>query len=311
MRLRGHVLQVSLLGLALAGAGLTGCGESASADSGLTAWLRVNGGQFIPGELTDDDVKTGPTVDPKPSSTRVFPGATDRTITGFAALSTSAILLGIEGDSGHWEIPHGPKDIDPQWTFRASVSYSPDIPLGKRAMRFRAVDADGNLGPIQSYSLNVDLPAPKGALVIQLAWDTEADLDLHVRILDPSVKNGYFDVWNKAPLALPPGDSGFSKADVANAGKLLFDSNASCVIDGARHEEIVFPSTFPPGPYEVRVDTASLCGEPAARWHVAAFTNPTGAPTLIQEAYGESTDRDTVAAHDAASGLLAFTFSPQ
>jgi len=66
----------------------------------------------------------------------------------------------------------------------------------------------------------------------------------------------------------------------------------------------------PPGPYEVRVDTFSLCGEATARWHVTAFTSPAGVPTLIQEAFGQSTDRDTLASHGAESGVLALSFSP-
>jgi hypothetical protein len=33
-----------------------------------------------------------------------------------------------------------------------------------------------------------------------------------------------------------------------------------------------------------------------------------GTPTLIQEAFGQSMDRDTLASHGADSGVLAFSF---
>ena len=65
----------------------------------------------------------------------------------------------------------------------------------------------------------------------------------------------------------------------------------------------------PPGTYEARVDTFSLCSEATARWHVAALTNPVGTPTLIKEAFGQSLDRDTLGSHGADSGVLAFSFT--
>src|SRR5262249_43068784 len=116
----------------------------------------------------------------------------------------------------------------------------------------------------------------------------------------------------RAPLALPPrssSDMPFTRAEINAAGRLQFDSNSQCVIDGQRHEEVIFPMAVPPGTYEVRVDTFSLCSEVTARWHVVAFTNPAGTPTLIAEAFGQSLDRDTIASHGADSGVLAFTFT--
>jgi hypothetical protein len=312
----GRVNALFWLATLLASALATGCG-GASSQSGLTAYLRVANGQYEPGELTNDPGAAEPTVDTiKSANTHVFPGAESRAITGSVNGSAVAILIGLEGDNAHWLVRVGVPDLEMigNFTFSASLSYSPDLPTGGRALRFRAIDANGNLGPVQSLSLIVGTTAPEGALVIQLNWDTEADLDLHVRIFDASVPTtGYFDVWNKAPLALPPkasSDPPYTKAEIAAAGRFLFDSNAQCVIDGQRHEEVVFPGVIPPGPYEVRVDTFSLCAESTARWHVAAFTNPTGTPTLIREAFGQSTDLDTIGSHGAASGRLAFSFSP-
>jgi len=322
LAIRPVVLRLVLATALLAGTGAAGCGGE-DPSTGLTAYLRVANAQYEPGELAADTGATEPTVNTiKAANTRVFPGALSRSVSGTVDQEAVAVLIGLEGDDAHWLVPVGTRDIETMvdWTFSASLSYSPGTPTGPRALRFRAIDAGGNLGPVQSLSLTIGSPAPIGALVIQLTWDTEADLDLHVRITDPSVpKTGYFDVWNKAPLALPPkasSDPPYTRTETAAAGRLLFDSNSQCVIDGQRHEEIVFPGTVPPGPYEVRVDTFSLCGEPTARWHVAAFTNPMATPPavqepmLIQEAFGQSNDRDTVASHGADSGVLAFTFSP-
>ena len=306
-------LAVLLVALPAWGGLAPGCGGAAP-QSGVTAWLRVPTGQYEPGELTTEPGVMEPTVDTITThNNQVFPGATGRSITGSVNGKAVAVLIGLDGDSAHWLVPVGVPDFEimGNFTFAASVSYSPDLPLGKRQLQFRGIDVDGNLGPIQSLALSVGLTAPQGNLVVQLDWDTEADLDLHLRIIgtDPNVKP--IDVWNKAPLALPPAPAGapYTRADVMAAGRLQLDSNSQCVIDGQRHEEIVFPGVVPPGTYEVRVDTFSLCGEATARWHVAAFTNPAGTPTLIQEAFGQSQDRDTLAAHDATSGVLAFTFT--
>ena len=302
-------------------AALTGAVSSAAcggADpaSGITAYLRVANGQFEPGALTTDPGAKEPTVDMVQSNnTTVFPGAQGRSITGSVNGAAKAVLIGLAGDTGHWLVPVGSPDLTMvgDFTFSASLSFSPLLPLGERALVFRAVDVAGNVGPSQSLTLSVQSSAPKGTLVIQLVWDTDVDLDLHVRITDPSVpKTGYFDVWNRAPLALPPLPNGatYSDAQVAAAGKLLADSNSQCVIDGQNHEEVVFPGAYPPGPYEVRVDTFSLCAETQAHWHVSAFTNPTGTPVVLAAADGQSTDRDTVSDHGAGSGVLVFTFSP-
>jgi hypothetical protein len=309
-------LSFTLAASLLVGALAAGCGGE-SPKSGLTAWLRVANGQYEPGELSTDPGMTEPTVDTITTrNNQVFPGAQGRSITGSVNGASVAVLLGLEGDTAHWLVPVGVPDFEimGNFTFSASVSYSPDLPLGPRALRFRAIDADGNLGPIQSLGLKIALqPPPLGSLVVQLSWDTEADLDLHVRITEPDPKVDPIDVWNHAPLALPPAPNTmpYTPSDVKAAGRLLADSNAQCVIDGQRHEELVFPVMTPPlpGTYEVRVDTFSLCSEYTARWHVAAFTNPAGTPTLIQEAFGQSTDRDTLGDHQATSGVLAFTFT--
>jgi hypothetical protein len=322
MRGSRHTALVALLAVpSLAGALAAGCGGGPP-QSGLTAWLRVSNGQYEPGELATDPGATEPTVDTVTTHNNlIIPGAQGRSITGSVNGAAAAVLLGLEGDSAHWLVPVGVPDLDIKgnFTFSASVSYSPDLPLGPRELRFRAIDAAGNLGPVQSIKFAVSLAAPLGNLVVQLNWDTEADLDLHLRIIPPDPKATPIDVFNRAPLALPPAPNGmpYTRADIAAAGRLQADSNAQCIIDGARHEEVVFPMAVPPGTYEVRVDTFSLCSEYTARWHVTAFTNPAGTPTLLQnieggaaEAFGQSLDADTLTDHyKPTAGVLAFTFA--
>jgi hypothetical protein len=295
------------------------CGGS-SPSSGITSYLRATNAQYEPGELDTSGAGIElpePTVDSvKSNNTTVFPGAQGRAISGSVNGAATAVLLGLSGDQGHWLLPLGIPDLDRtgNFVFSTSLSFSTDLPAGPRSLVFRGVDATGALGPSQTLALSVDAVAsvPTGTLVIQLVWDTESDLDLHVRVPNPAAPAKPVDVWDKAPLALPPvasSDPPYTTADVTAAGKLLFDSNAQCVIDGQRHEEVVFPGAYAAGEYEVRVDTFSLCGEPTAHWHVAAYTNM-GTLTTLAEATGQSTDRDTVSDHDATAGVLAFKVTP-
>ena len=278
--------------------------------------MRASNAQFVPGEL--DGTTPGaaePSVDSiSAKATQVSPGSQGHALSGSVNGAGTAVLVGLQGDVGHWLIPLGIPDLDRQgnFTFSTSISFSPDLPLGVRNLVLRGVDKDGQVGPPQRLALTIATSAPMGALVIQLVWDTDADLDLHVRVPNPADPTQPIDVWDKAPLALPPvksSDPPYTTAQVMAAGKLLFDSNANCVIDGQNHEEVVFPMTYPAGPYEVRVDTFSLCGQATARWRVSAFTN-LGTMTTLAEASGQSIDRDTVVTHDATAGILAFTFTP-
>ena len=88
---------------------------------------------------------------------------------------------------------------------------------------------------------------------------------------------------------------------VGQGGVLDLDSNAQCRADGQRAEHIVYKAKPPSGHYIVRVDTASMCGEASAYWHVEAFLN--GASVGL--ANGISTDADTRFSHDRGAGVLA------
>jgi hypothetical protein len=289
-----------------------GCGEGASPESGLTAYLRASGAgvQFVPGELTAEGGATEPTVlTINNNNAQVFPGAQGRSSGGTVSSTSAAVLVGLEGDSGHWLVPVGVRDSAPpfNFTFSASLSFSPQLPTGPRPLIFRAVDASGSIGPAQNLPLRVADSFPTGNLVIALIWDTNADLDLHVRLPNPNDPTKPIDVWSRAPRALPPkaqGEADYTPDELKAGGGLTGDSNAQCIIDGQNHEEVVFPGVVPAGPIEVRVDTFSLCGEPTAHWWVGAL-DASGAH--IVEKRGQSLDRDTYTSHGATSGTLAFT----
>jgi hypothetical protein len=317
--LRARVARSLAVALALAP---LGCDGQSTPPSGITAYLRVSavGAQFEPGELTTEDRAMDPTVGITSRNTHVFPGAQNRTITGSASSTATAVLLGLQGDSGHWLIPVGgvpDLEVEGNVAMNASISFSPALPVGPQMLIGRAVAANGDVGPAEVLGLTIDNPnaTPMGALIVDLAWDTEADLDLHVHVTPDNVgamnPDGTivkaFDVWEKQPLGMAAGSA--SQAEIDAAGALTFDSNARCVIDGARLERLLYVKPNAPlGTYDVRVDTFSLCGEATARWHAKAYRNTTGTPETIIESYGQSIDIDTRGSHNATSGLWVLSF---
>ena len=81
-------------------------------------------------------------------------------------------------------------------------------------------------------------------LLVSLRWDTEADLDLHVVIPNGTVRSDDDRIWSKPRR--PPGqmvDAGAYKS----GGILDFDSNANCVIDGRRQENVSWTVAPPSG----------------------------------------------------------------
>jgi hypothetical protein len=182
----------------------------------------------------------------------------------------------------------------------------------------RGVDAKGQLGAPFVLPLTVKAPPASGALVFTLSWDTQADLDLHVLVPNPDDPTTPIEIWSRSPVGLPPlgpADPPYDDATAKAAPYLDLDSNAACVIDGRRRENVIFssppadgsfePVAPPDGTYIVRVDTFSMCGQAAAQWRVEVNT-PDG--PVVNAATWESTDSDARGAHGAGTGRLAVQF---
>lgn len=306
-----------LANLLVAGLLVAGCGASASPESGITAFMRVSGAQFVSGGLTPDTAAKGTAriSGVGLNNLMVYPGEENFPLTGTVTGVTA--LVGLESDSGYWIVPAPIADLTTAggFVFTTQLTFSPLLPMGSHTLIIRGVAPDGTVGPAQLYVLTATAPAAAGSLVISLTWDTEADLDLHVvmpNVADPTTP---IEIWNKHEVGLPPPMPGALPPDpatIAAAPYLDFDSNANCVIDGRRQENVIFPigSIPPDGEYIVRVDAASLCGQADAQWFASATGyDAYGNGTLLNWAQWEATDADTRGPHIAGSGRLAFTFS--
>jgi hypothetical protein len=262
-----HACARPLVGTALALLLLPACG-AVPADRGLAAALHVAASQFYAGDL-EAIAAVGPPV-----------------------ISVLNILTTVQ--PGGLDAPDEP-------TFAATLSFSPALPLGPQVLVVRAVDGAGNFGAPALVPLTVvAAPLPGGTLVISLRWDTEADLDLHV------VVPGGVEVWARNINSYQPPTPGTPVDPLAwqQGGILDVDSNAGCVIDGRRQEDVVWQAVPPAGTYLVRVDTASLCGVPDARWTVQVVAD--GA--AIAASQGESLPSDTRFSKGLGSGVQALTF---
>ena len=303
--MRGLV-STSVVAVSLA---LVAC-SGANPSSGQTAYMRVQGAQFIAGSIDTATHGSSPVVSSVSTQNNdLFPGVSGKSISGSVGPGSTAVLLGLEGDSGYWVIPvqYVDQNTPGNFTFGAVVSFSPETPAGDAGnlnLVVRATDKTGNIGPAVLQPMTMDAPRPDGALVISLDWDTHADLDLHVVV--PAADAGTTEIWSRKPSALPFGQAGATVDDGIAAGYLDFDSNSQCVIDGRDAENVIFPTTAPSGHYVVRVDTFSLCGEVSAQWRVRVFTQGQFAPIL--QAFGQSTDTDTRFPHGQGAGVQALVF---
>jgi hypothetical protein len=264
--------------------------------------MRVQGGTFVAGPMPAGTA--GPEVTSVVLSTNfIQPGQRGKPLKGTLDPRGTAAAIGLRGDKGYWIVAAGLPDVQaPDLpTYDVKLDFSPDLPRGATEIVVRAVDAGERMGPESAAPLATqDAPDMNAPLVISLRWDTESDLDLHV--VDP---NG-IEIWKRdinSYQAPPPGEPVDPEA-IERGGILDFDSNAQCVIDGRRLENVLWKLERPAGHYIARVDTFSLCGEAAARWRVDVFE----LGRWIAGAEGMSTEIDARMPHDRGAGVTALQF---
>jgi hypothetical protein len=301
---RSWVAPALATALSMAFSPLPACG-GVEPDLGLRAELRVAGAQFLAGNLEAMPAAAGgpAVVSVFNSLTAVQPGERDKPLSGTLDPGATAVALGLRGDRGYWIVVAGPPGLDaPDLpTFQAALSFAPSLPLGPLALIARAADAAGRFGvPAGLPLVSAPPPSPSGALVVSLRWDTEADLDLHVVI------PGGVEVWarNINSYRAPPPGTAVDAGAWQEGGILDFDSNAGCIIDGRRQENVVWRSPPPSGAYVVRVDAAALCGAPAARWTVEVARDG----TVLATSQGVSLPSDVRFTKGPGSGLQALAF---
>jgi hypothetical protein len=298
---------------------LLGC-SGATADSGINAALRIENAQYIPGELDSTSPDAGDSDAMLPMvhtvttiNGTIQPGTTGHTVAGTLGPGSTAVLIGLRGDIGHWVVPVSTVDQNTpgDFAFSAKATFGYNLPPPPYQIVLRATNRAGVVGPPKSQNFGM-FPAPApGAMVVSLEWDTESDLDLHVQL--PTLGDGGFreiSTRKRTSLVPPaPGDPAATTEDIQNAAYLDMDSNSQCVIDGRRNENVIWPVTPEAGQYVVRVDTFSMCGEVAANWRIRVFIQGEEQSGLGRT--GQSMDVDTRNPHGTGAGLQAVAFDYQ
>jgi hypothetical protein len=277
---------------------LAGC-SAATNDPGLDSLMRVRSAQFYRGTPPGDT--SGPSLSGFANdSDYIIPGQISAGLSGLATPDTGSVAIYLDGDVGYWIVLPAAADATQgnQLTWNASLSFSQKLKPGMYKLYGRAVGLNGKFGPSSSVVLTARSQAVTGTLVFSLDWDVNADLDLRV------VQPGGTEIWAKHISSyMPPNFPGDvpDGGGPESAGLLDFDSNAQCVIDGRRRENIYWTVPPPKGHYIARVDTFSLCGQSIAYWHVTATLDG----NLMAEAHGFGRDTDAAMPHEQGAGTLA------
>ena len=281
-----------------------GCGAGVDATTGLEALLRVAGGQYFAGAIPAES--GGPAVEDIVSLNNQVPrGLQNKSLSGRLGVGGQSVALGFLGDTGYWVVPAAAKDLNHpgELDFDLKISLSPALPAGNRDLLLVAVTADGKFGKPATLTLTTQADVPMGDLVLSLTWDRNSDEDLHV--LTPSGEEiwaHHFSTYKPPAFGASPPDGG---VDIDSSGYLDYDSNAGCLSDGRRMENVIWKKNAPSGSYTVRVDTFSLCGQPVSHWSLIALRG--GA--VLGEARGTSIDSDAALPHAEGAGVVALQFS--
>jgi hypothetical protein len=278
---------------------LAGC-SAATNDPAFDALMRLPTAQFYRG--APPAVTDGPEVTQLSPSPNIIRRGPNGNVIGSVPRQTVAVAVYLVGDVGYWIVTPGqldPTQLD-QLSFSAPASFAQNLPAGAYTLRAQAADARGHYGPPSDFALKTEDVMTTDTLLVSLAWDAEADLDLH--LVTPDGTEVWANKINSLPPPVPgqPGDPNGWKS----GGILDYDSNGNCVIDGRRIENIYWTVQPPSGHYIARVDTYSMCGEVQANWKLSATLGDQN----LGIASGWSRDSDAALPHGAGAGVKALEF---
>lgn len=280
-----------IFGLALASS--VGCTDGMTTPLGLDTRVRFHDGKGnylqhvdgrLPGAKPLDDgasaaagassTDAGPVVSYSVAPGWVYQGQSNAKFEG--KLSSESVAVGMavaDVAGGYWVKPAGILEpVEQILTWDAYLDVADGVKPGYHDVTFVGIDDDGNAGQQVKKSLCIRSRVPDNLnacepssdaprAVISLKWDANVDLDLQV--VDP--KGNVVDSKNRATA--PTGE-----ATDPNAGTLDRDSNAGCVIDGIRYENLVWNGDVSPqGRYGIYVNLFDSCKLASVHFEVSVW----------------------------------------
>lgn len=274
--------RISMLLLALL---LAGCSDEESLTRGLTEPLSVDGAQFregsLPGGPPTDDVEGQPAITILDAPGVVAPGLLDKRISGRATPGSAAVGVRFEDiGTGYWLLPTTNADIvnNDELLWGGAATFARGPAPGKHKLLAVAFDAAGHAGPQTSTEvcLSPEIPDNGNAcdpskdppkLVVSLAWNSPVDLDL--RVITPTGKV----VDPKRPTTAGRDEDGVVDPTADGVGRIPFDSNAGCEIDGQQRENLVFQDRPPAGTYLIYANLFEACGEDSVEFNATVTSS--------------------------------------
>jgi len=293
---------------------LAACHDGASPDRALGELLQLAGdAQYRPGPFPAD--QGGPAaLDLQTRQVDVFVGRLRTTLDGTLDVGARAFVVGLadrEGapSEGTWLLPAGAPEFDSPDNPAAKATFGvrPEFPIGPFTLMIAASDEAGRFGaPASAELIAVPEEPPAGELVIELAWEGNADLDLHV--IEPGPFGGEVYADDPNSYTPTPGEP-IDPNEPPKHGILDHDGNRDCQRMPHPSEHVIWEMPPPAGEYVVRVDAPSLCGDGSAAWYVAAYRTIGGTTELLGSARGTATPDHVLLPRGAGAGITALRFS--
>ncbi len=283
----------------------TGSCAGEAAPLGLEALLRVQGAQLVDEAPGEDE--GGPAVTAVELGTTRWPiGAGAIGLHGRVQDHATSLRLSLEGEASYWRLPAGLPDPATPGTlaFDAALAIAPHAPEGPQRLRLQAVDEAGRAGPATTVGVQLVEALPDAPLVVQLAWEARADLDLWLvlpdgRVLSPDDPSAY-----EAPAPGQPPDD----PDAWTLEPWLDrDAGAGCTFAGPSREHAIFPDEIASGRYAAFVDLPETCGAAAAPFRLRVLRDG----RLLREVAGVLYPEDArrLPGAEGPPGLAALTWT--
>lgn len=185
----------------------------------------------------------------------VIPGGSSY-VTVAAANAVKKILIGLQGQTGHFEFVPETANRDYRYSFVLMVDQNIALPDGQEALdiQIAIVDENGDVSQIWETPVGI-IEVGTGGLQVSLSFDNAKDVDLH--LIEPEYNNEAGE-----PVSFYGRHIYYSNHYSTAGGWLDLDSNPGCSLDYVNNENITYNDStayIPAGTYKVYVDMYSNC----------------------------------------------------
>lgn len=286
-------------------------------ETGIGEPIRLENAVFESGDWPAGGLPTVTALET--ASTVVRPSEAGKALSGRTSPDAFAVAVRLaDVGSGYWVFPVGGPDPqnNGELTWQTTADFGANVPVGPHVLRVVAVDANGAAGSPRDLTVCMTPPIPDNlnacdekilppSAILSLSWDAPADVDLVVVTPDGRI----VDAKHPRTVAPPPPGPATPDAGAAvSVGTFDRDSNANCVVDNLRREDLVFQSRPPAGSYLVYARLFAACGTPAVHFTFSLFEPAATADPAVQHLVESITKHGVLLPLEASGGATLGTF---